>query len=378
MNVYLGELYKEVEYIQSSWTQYIDTGYIPSNNTKLTMSMWWYSQNITYSDLFWARLWWSSSWRWFEIGREIDQDPSVYVMFWWYYSNIKNVFSYHNGNNHIIELSQSWAYEDWVLKQSISSATFTSPVPLVLFWLNDNGTVNSLSNIKLYYCQIYESWTLVRDFIPCYRVSDNVIWLFDKVWNKFYTNAGTGSFTKWNDVKVFQPELKNSYIGEYISQQTFTLSDVPTGDVNKYISIAKNWYKVSEVKFKYTNTILSNWYADNRVRISWAASTTNRYWIWFSYGVIQVSWRINWQDDSYFFETAKNTWTTNTEFTITRDNWTIVCSWANTLNYTSTMSSSEKNVVATIMNSNTINAYCSRNNWTIVSDVTVTVTYEPA
>lgn len=158
---------------------------------------------------------------------------------------------------------------------------------------------------------------------------------------------------------------------------TYTLTWVPDWDVNKYISIAKSWYKVSKVIFKYSNTILSNWRADNRVRISGSNNTTNRYWIWFSYGVIQVSWRINWQDDSYFFETNKNTWTTNTEFTITRDNWTIVCSWANTLNQTSTMGSSEKNIVATIMNSNTINAYCSRDNGTVVSDVIVTVTYEP-
>jgi hypothetical protein len=158
--------------------------------------------------------------------------------------------------------------------------------------------------------------------------------------------------------------------------RTFTITEVPDWDVNKYISIAKSWYKVSKVKFQYTNTT-SNQIDDNRVRISWSNNTTNRYWIWFSWSVIQVSWRINWQTDSYFFETAKNAWTTNTEFTITRDNWTLVCSWANTINQTYSMSSSEKNIVATIMNSNTINAYCSRNNWTIVSDVTVTVTYEP-
>ena len=191
--------YQEVEYIQSSWTQYINTWYIPSNNTKLTMSMWWYSQSITYSDLFWARLWWSSSWRWFEIGREIDWEPSVFVMFWWYYSNIKNVFSYHDGNNHIIELSQSWAYEDWVLKQSVSSVTFTSPVPLILFWLSDNWSINSFSNIKLYYCKIRDNWTLVREFIPCYRKSDSVIWLYDIIWKQFYTNQGSWTFSKgWN------------------------------------------------------------------------------------------------------------------------------------------------------------------------------------
>ena len=41
---------------------------------------------------------------------------------------------------------------------------------------------------------------LVRDFIPCYRISDGVIGLYDKVSGKFYTNAGTGTFTKGADV----------------------------------------------------------------------------------------------------------------------------------------------------------------------------------
>ena len=54
---------------------------------------------------------------------------------------------------------------------------------------------------KLYYGKIYDSTnTLVREFIPCYRKADNVIGLYDKVNDVFYTNAGTGSFTKGNDV----------------------------------------------------------------------------------------------------------------------------------------------------------------------------------
>lgn len=41
---------------------------------------------------------------------------------------------------------------------------------------------------------------LLRDMIPCYRKSDNVIGMFDKVSQTFFTNAGTGTFTKGNNV----------------------------------------------------------------------------------------------------------------------------------------------------------------------------------
>lgn len=42
--------------------------------------------------------------------------------------------------------------------------------------------------------------TPIRNFVPCYRKSDNAIGLYDTVEGKFYTNTGTGSFTKGADV----------------------------------------------------------------------------------------------------------------------------------------------------------------------------------
>ena len=47
---------------------------------------------------------------------------------------------------------------------------------------------------KIYYCQIYDNGTLVRDFWPCYD-PDGVACLYDKVEKKYYYNAGTGAFT---------------------------------------------------------------------------------------------------------------------------------------------------------------------------------------
>ena len=59
---------------------------------------------------------------------------------------------------------------------------------------------STLKNFDLSYCKIYENWTLIRDFVPCYRKSDNVIWLYDLVNNQFYTNSWSWTFTKWPDV----------------------------------------------------------------------------------------------------------------------------------------------------------------------------------
>lgn len=53
---------------------------------------------------------------------------------------------------------------------------------------------------KVYSLKIYNSWTPVRDFVPCYRIADTVIWLYDVVNDQFYTNAWSWTFTKWPNV----------------------------------------------------------------------------------------------------------------------------------------------------------------------------------
>ena len=48
--------------------------------------------------------------------------------------------------------------------------------------------------MELYNFKMYDNDALVRNFIPCYRKSDNAAGLYDTVNNVFYTNAGTGKF----------------------------------------------------------------------------------------------------------------------------------------------------------------------------------------
>jgi hypothetical protein len=55
---------------------------------------------------------------------------------------------------------------------------------------------------------LYDNNVLVRDFIPCYRKSDNEIGLYDVVNGVFYANAGSGTFTKGNNIT---PEIKITY-----------------------------------------------------------------------------------------------------------------------------------------------------------------------
>ena len=54
-----------------------------------------------------------------------------------------------------------------------------------------NGVINS----RIYYVKIWDNGTLIRDFVPAVRKSDNEIGMYDRVNDVFYTNDGTGTFT---------------------------------------------------------------------------------------------------------------------------------------------------------------------------------------
>lgn len=46
----------------------------------------------------------------------------------------------------------------------------------------------------LFSFQIYERSTLVRDYVPARRVADGVVGLWERKYNAFYPNCGTGTF----------------------------------------------------------------------------------------------------------------------------------------------------------------------------------------
>ena len=223
MNVYLPNLrlpsaYQEVEYIQSSGTQYI--------NTNLLVN-WDFTSEIKYAK--------TANSEWNTLIGTRDGSKSRYIIrsqtnnsciaIQRNYNNnsTSSVEEYdntsiYNNNNHIIKLNR-YVYIDWNLVKTFSASTTTGlfPYPLYVFALNvgDQSKTDNYWYYKLYYMKIWDSNNnLIRDFVPCYRKSDNVIWLYDLVNSVFYTNAWTGTFSKGNDVTM--SELKNDYIGEYI------------------------------------------------------------------------------------------------------------------------------------------------------------------
>lgn len=85
-----------------------------------------------------------------------------------------------------------------------------------LFADNIDGTAYLHSKYRLYACQIYDNDILVRDFIPCMS-PDGVIGLYDTSGGTFYPNNGAGEFVAGEPVAMScYPMPKNFIQTEYI------------------------------------------------------------------------------------------------------------------------------------------------------------------
>ena len=172
--------YKKLEYIQSSGTQYIDTGFKPNQNTRVVM-------DVTPVDVSLGKMWCAFG---------VRQNG---IYFGLCGSNYSNYFTVEYAKRHNLEVNKNTASVDGISK-SYAAQTFQFTIPLFLLGDNAAGSPTSAGAALLYSCQIYDNGTLIRDFIPCKNAS-GVIGLWDDVNSVFYQNAGSGTFTAGPEVK---------------------------------------------------------------------------------------------------------------------------------------------------------------------------------
>lgn len=185
--------YQKVEYIQSSGTQYIDT-WISANqylSFEIDFTALWSTQD---TNLFGARTGSTSNRFWLTIYNNL---------FHFMVGNTGTWNTTVDTNRHQASVFlNNWNFTsnfDWITG---SGSVWTSVYVNKNFYLFKIDYSNQAGcPMKLYYFKLYtDSSTLVRDFVPCYRKSDWVIWLYDRVWKQFYTNQWSGTFTKWPNI----------------------------------------------------------------------------------------------------------------------------------------------------------------------------------
>lgn len=195
----LPEAFQEVEFLQSTGTQYIDIGYKLTNFSKsiIVIKLNDNVSNGSYgmfgaradsdTNNFTERVFKDTN----DLQIILDFNNSSYSQYRLTANNLNNSDLYKT----IVDKNERSIYENNVFlatNNTICSDTFTSLLNAYLFACN--GTNWNNAQAKLYSCQIYDNNVLVRDFVPCYRKADQVAGLYDLVNGVFYTNAGTGTF----------------------------------------------------------------------------------------------------------------------------------------------------------------------------------------
>jgi len=110
---------------------------------------------------------------------------------------IEMVFDYKNGSQII---KRNGAND---LTYANASPTEASIKPIRIMRsdkVNDSFSTQSVFSGRLYYFYFNQNGTAVFDMVPCYRKSDEEIGMYDLVSKTFFTNAGTGTFTKGGNV----------------------------------------------------------------------------------------------------------------------------------------------------------------------------------
>ena len=172
--------YKQLEYIQSSGTQWIDTGVKPNQNTKVEMKVSTTegtSSNVPY--LFGA------------------QDNNNYFVATWVlgfgYSLVTSGIDLYDGVAHDVKVENGVLYKDGTAIAHGQASTFNISVSIGLFAVHSTKISDAFGVCKVYSCKIYDNGVLVRDFTPC-KNADGVVGVWDDVNSSFYSNAGTGTF----------------------------------------------------------------------------------------------------------------------------------------------------------------------------------------
>ena len=175
--------YTELEYIQSSGSQYINTGFKPNQDTKISITVDFPLSGTSW--LYGGRTSAGSN----SLGF-LCEDGSRYRFD---YASSVNALTVKPTGKFTIDSDKNKCYINGELVFTATYKTFTSPVNMYIFNNNNNGSLSGGSSAKLYNCSIYNNGVLIRSFIPCKNASGTV-GLYDSINNQFYQNAGSGTF----------------------------------------------------------------------------------------------------------------------------------------------------------------------------------------
>ena len=198
----LPDEYQEVEYIESTGTQYIDTGLLAKDYSDINCEI---KGNYIKVEPTKTILGAGNNNTWYLIGilfgvRDFGAQKGT--------AGTEVKFCSADLKEHIftLDLKNGVAYLDNDLQINLSNNGNKIDKNYILFSnMNGNEWTTAASSFSMKYCKIIKDEVLIRNFVPCYCITTvtNIYGeqsppgtkgIYDTVEGKFYTNQGTGEF----------------------------------------------------------------------------------------------------------------------------------------------------------------------------------------
>lgn len=185
--------YTQLNYIESTGTQYIDTGFIPTGLTKVVL-------DVLYTNTVSQRLFGSYSTATSNAFVISSASGNFYCSYGTApYAATRAIVAGQRyeigfGYNLIGAENVRFMVDNSTLR-TFAVTNINSGINAILLGTNYGGTIGETSNFKgyMYSCKLYDNDNLVRDFIPCIN-PNNDVGAYDIVNGVFYGNVGTGDF----------------------------------------------------------------------------------------------------------------------------------------------------------------------------------------
>lgn len=179
-----GVQYRRKEYIENTSTAYIDTNIIASLNISYELK----AKRTTINNGSGSIFGWRGTNQAYYLS--LNSNNTVYVFHSNLYGNVSTTTN--TFNIHTYAMKNGLFYIDNVLIADKTSATAKTGANIYLCRYNNNTTPASTI---FYYCKIWNSNILVRDYIPVQRIQDNVYGFFDNITKTFNSSLDSVQFT---------------------------------------------------------------------------------------------------------------------------------------------------------------------------------------
>ena len=256
------QYYEELAYIESTGTQYIETGIRSSdvNDLRVIGDIMW-TGSISDNCLLGMKFTSGDSRRYFIYAYQNKWDLGVGQN---YTSNTITINQKYKVESQILSGNSYLNVDDVRLTTLTNSLSTSANYGLTMFCNKNVGALGYYASARVYNMQMYVASTgeLIRDFVPARRKDTGAIGLLDIVNNTFYTNSGSGTFSYGLLADVTVDPVNSGTItgtGEYTVGSNVTLTAIPNSGYQFEKWINKEYILLSAIESTGTQWINTNY-----------------------------------------------------------------------------------------------------------------------